>query len=530
MHLSLRSRWILTTVALLSTLIAVLSWRYVKAIEELVRNQTASQRRRAEAEGSRFSSALVRRLAAITQRALLDQDFRLSQETMTETTREEREVLAAFLTDAEGLVVAHSDTRQLGRPLADRALLALSDKLAARGELTEPDPRRPRVLIYARRFTFSGVFTGTVWVEYSLERQFAEMAAGVAELRAHAERAIWSAVGLSLFVVLLGVGLVVLQTYRVTQPLRLVGDAAARIAGGDFDHRVPVRGKHEVAQLGARFNDMAAQLGRYVDQATAQAMLDRELQLARTIQQTLLPPPTEWRNGRFVLAGVVETASQCGGDWWLVHAIDDRRTLVVVADVTGHGISAAIIMATAIGACEAMLGRGQDLDRPDEVLRLLNRSVTQARGSKMAMTCCASVIDAGQGVVRVANAGHTLPLLQRRSQGAQGAVGFPSDRRCTPIVVRGPRLGDDPQPTFLVKELPLERDDLLVWHTDGIVDRRGASQEFYGQSRFMRAIVRGEAEHASPALVRDGILADVKAFGGDEALEDDLTLVVGRLG
>jgi sigma-B regulation protein RsbU (phosphoserine phosphatase) len=405
----------------------------------------------------------------------------------------------------------------LGRTLDDPFLLRLGQQLAQLDELMLPSPDRPSVYTFAQRFGSGDRHAGTAWVVYSLA-SFEEAAAKDAmTVREQARRKIWSAGAIGLAIMALGAGVSVLQAYRITGPLRRITAAAREIAGGSLDHRLIVRGDDEVAHLGRSFNEMSERLAAYLDAMKVKVAMDRELELARQIQRRLLPEPGEWRNGGMVVAGSVVTAERCGGDWWLRRAVDPDRTLIVVADVTGHDLAAALVMATAIATCESALTSLGDRVDAEAILCALNRGVFLAGGGDMAMTCLVSLIDTRRRVAQLANAGHVFPFVVR----GQGA-----SRRCTPVVARGPQLGDQREPRFPVREIELAEEDLLVWLTDGLVECANGAEPF-GVKRFCETLRRIDAR--SPRSVLDQILEAVRDFRGHGLLEDDATLVIGRI-
>jgi sigma-B regulation protein RsbU (phosphoserine phosphatase) len=407
--------------------------------------------------------------------------------------------------------------------LEDRQSLGTLERLrkGEGPEIVEHDPVSPFDLVFAESLSFEGSPLGVVWVRYSLERFEREFRAETLAVQERAQRTIVASIGLGLAVVLIGVVVVVLQTYRITRPLQLVSQAASRIASGEFDERVPVRGHDEVAQLGTSFNEMAARLEQYLHQVTAKAALDRELEVARSIQQSLLPSGEETTEGGLSLAGVLQTADSCGGDWWLRHNLDDHRTLVVIADVTGHGLAAAMVVAAAMGAMRAVVSFGQGVSEPAYLLRALNQAVLQGSGGQKGMTCFVSVVDTARGTIRYANAGHNFPLIWRGTAG--GAA------KLIPLVVVGPSLGTEPDPQYREREMALAAEDVIVWFTDGLVECEGPNGDQFGNRRLQKVLTESAAAANGPAFVRDRILECVLDFARPRALDDDLTLVVGHL-
>src|SRR5688572_26299642 len=121
--------------------------------------------------------------------------------------------------------------------------------------------------------------------------------------------------------------------------------------------------------------------------------MEKELEVARTIQETLVPP-SDTVDRKFVkIAGYFQPASQCGGDWWTYHDLKDGKVLVVIGDVTGHGVPSAMITAAAKAACDVARAVNNEDVSSTQLLEIMNRAIFESAKRKFVMTCFASVID-----------------------------------------------------------------------------------------------------------------------------------------
>ena len=190
-----------------------------------------------------------------------------------------------------------------------------------------------------------------------------------------------------LLFVLVGAGLAVVQSLRITQPLKLLASRADQIARGDLSTRVEVNSLDEIGMLAENFNYMADRLQVLLDETAAKAVLEKELELARTIQETLVPTADLIERGPVKVAGHFQPATQCGGNWWAVHDLPDNKVLIIIGDVTGHGVPAAMITAAAKAACD--VGRALEGPRltPGRLLELMNRAIFESARRKFVMTC-----------------------------------------------------------------------------------------------------------------------------------------------
>src|SRR5205085_8451616 len=111
-------------------------------------------------------------------------------------------------------------------------------------------------------------------------------------------------------------------------------------------------------------------------------VLEKELELARTIQETLVPTADLIERGPIKVAGHFQPATQCGGDWWAVHDLPGDKVLIIIGDVTGHGVPAAMITAAAKAACD--VGRALEGPRltPGRLLELMNGAIFESARRK----------------------------------------------------------------------------------------------------------------------------------------------------
>jgi phosphoserine phosphatase RsbU/P len=303
---------------------------------------------------------------------------------------------------------------------------------------------------------------------------------------------------------------------RIVRPLRELSAQARHIAGGDFGRRVELRSRDEVGELSDSFNIMAESLGRLVDEVTRKAGLEREVELARSIQGLMTPPPDVMTLGAFKLTGRCEMASACGGDWWSYRELSDGRLLVVLGDVTGHGMPSAMIAATGRGAVEALAMVDHDGLSPRLVLEAIDSAIRDVGGRRLLMTCFALVVSPG-GQVAYANAGHTFPYVMGRAGGAPELSVLP---------VRSNPLGSS-NPLIATGEHALRPGDFMILTSDGLTDRVSESGTRFGDKRLRRTLLdQVGKDGADIASLCDRIVAEVNQFGGRQPVDDDITLVV----
>lgn len=326
---------------------------------------------------------------------------------------------------------------------------------------------------------------------------------------------------IGLLVMVLGMVITILQALAISRPLVQLAGSADRIAEGDLSARAVVRGSDEIGQLATSFNSMADQVNNLLRETAAKTALERELEVARIIQDSLLPPGGVVRRGPMTVAGYFQSASICGGDFWTYMDFEGGRTFLGVGDVTGHGVPSAMITA----ACKSGLDTLKSVTKGRELgigflMRELNKTIHEAAQRKFFMTFFGLVVDPRDRSFEFANAGHNFPIMVRRQ--ADGRL------KSRALIARGNRLGDVLESEFTPLRERFEDGDMLCLYTDGIIEARNAKGQEYGERRFRRLLER--VYELEPDAAIEAMVEDMEAFTGGVDVDDDITLVIAHFG
>ncbi len=317
---------------------------------------------------------------------------------------------------------------------------------------------------------------------------------------------------------LIGTVLAIFQGLSISKPLKQLAWRADQIARGDLDARVEITSGDEIGLLGENFNFMADQISILLQQTAEKARIEQELEVAKAIQETLVPSDAPVKKSTLTFAGFYQPAAQTGGDWWTWAELVGGKILVVIGDVTGHGVPSAMITAAAKASCDvARYVHGDDVT-VTRLLEIMNHAIFESAQRRFVMTCFASIVDTKARTITYANAGHNFPYLFRPGEG-KGEFGS--------LMIRGNRLGDDRNSKYEAKTTDLVPGDVLVWYTDGIVECENEGGEEYGEKRFRASVRKAAALDAGE--MRDAIIADAGAYFGEAQRKDDITMVVGRI-
>lgn len=268
----------------------------------------------------------------------------------------------------------------------------------------------------------------------------------------------------------------------------------------DRDLMAAVAGQAAVALENARLYSLAVEQGR----------LMHELQMAREIQQSLLPQTMPSAPG-YQMAAYWQAAREVAGDFYDVFALDSERFAVAIADVSDKGAPAAMFMAVARTMVRTLAHTG--LSALQTVART-NDLILEDAESGMFVTVYYSVFERGGHSMHV-NAGHNPIVVYRSAE------------RSAFLMPRGGRaIGWFPDNPLTMRELDLVPGDIVVFYTDGLTEAENAIGDFFGEERLMKTVV--ENAHQSAEGVLSAILSAAAAFCGAVAPFDDQTIVVVR--
>ena len=240
-------------------------------------------------------------------------------------------------------------------------------------------------------------------------------------------------------------------------------------------------------------------------EARERERIEQELLVARQIQQELLPetiPELEgWR-----IAAYYGPAREVGGDFYDFLEFPDGRLGLVVGDATGHGMPAALVMATTRGMLRAVV---QSLESPGEVLARVNEAMVADVPPSTFVTCFYGILDPKSGHLVYANAGHDLPYLWHGGAAEE-------------LRARGMPLGLMPGMGYEEKEITLKRGEGVLFYSDGLVEAHDPHYEMFGFPR-LRALL---ADHGKERSLVEFLMEELSSFTGQSwEQEDDITLM-----
>jgi sigma-B regulation protein RsbU (phosphoserine phosphatase) len=241
---------------------------------------------------------------------------------------------------------------------------------------------------------------------------------------------------------------------------------------------------------------------RFGDERAQRERMSREAEEARSIQQALLPRTSPLIPG-FRVTGLSVPAGSVGGDWYDFIPLSDGRWGLVLADVAGKGMAAALLMSATRGMLRSLAQTGSG---PAEVLTRLNNMMIEDFPSGRFVTMVYAEFDPSTRILRIANAGHLAPLLVEPS-----GHRWIDHEHGLPLGISASK--------FSESEITLGQHSRIAFYSDGITEAEADSGEEYGAERLL-------AEMRAADVTTDGLLAAVRKFTNGCGLRDDATVIL----
>lgn len=314
-------------------------------------------------------------------------------------------------------------------------------------------------------------------------------------------------------------GIVILLSNRfarkLTKPLAALEDDVTKISSGDLAHQAAVTTNDEIGDLAVAFNTMTGSLRRYIaDLTTVTAEKERigaELNVAKHIQASMLPCifPAFPERSELDIYATMTPAKEVGGDFYDFFLIDDDHLAMVMADVSGKGVPAALFMVIAKTLLKNCAQTGLS---PKAVLEKVNNQLCTGNDAEMFVTVWLGILEISSGHMTCANAGHEYPVIMR----AGGDYELIKDKHGFVLAgMEGSR--------YREYELDVRQGEKLFLYTDGVPEATNAQNELFGTERMLAALNRHKNTTCEALLT--AMKDEINAFVGSAPQFDDITML-----
>jgi sigma-B regulation protein RsbU (phosphoserine phosphatase) len=307
---------------------------------------------------------------------------------------------------------------------------------------------------------------------------------------------------------------------RITRSVHDMYQGTLALQKGDLQHRIPVRRKDQLGLLAYSFNQMSASISRLLEEVSEKKRLEQELEIAREVQATLFPKQLPHPRGMAIFGGC-EPARVVSGDYYDFIVEDEARLDIVVADISGKGISAALLMANLQAAMRNQLlsikhDSPEDIENSlAEVVTQLNQQIYLNSPAEKYATLFLSRYDAETRRLSYCNAGHLPPILLE-GQGVQM------------LEPTGMVVGLFPNASYQAKSVEMSPGSTLAIFTDGVTEAVNGTDEEFGDERLLEALRGSRAR--TPEGIYKFVIEKIRAWQGDLPQHDDITLIIAKAG
>jgi phosphoserine phosphatase RsbU/P len=289
-----------------------------------------------------------------------------------------------------------------------------------------------------------------------------------------------------------------------------------QVGQGDFSHQIPVRGKHQLSELAHSFNTMTAKIHQLIDEVKKKEKLEAEMEIGREVQWGLFPKSAPELK-TLQMAAICIPGRIVSGDYYDYLRLDDRSTAIALGDVSGKGVSAALLMASLQSALHAQLkfsgACGHSGFSTAKLMEQISQQLYENTPPEKYATFFCSVYDGETGRLRYTNAGHLNPILVR-------------DGKTVPLEGGGMVAGLVPDVSYEEEEVQLQKGDLVAIFTDGISEAMDAKQQEFGAAR-LAELLRAQNGKPLDDIIK-AVTSTVEKWIYDPEGRDDLTLLLLR--
>jgi phosphoserine phosphatase RsbU/P len=303
-------------------------------------------------------------------------------------------------------------------------------------------------------------------------------------------------------------------TRRITRAVADLYRGTQYVQARDYSHRVHIERRDQLGELADSFNKMTGSISELIEEESKRRRLENEISIAREVQNQLFPSTLPSVPGVEIEA-ICKAARSVSGDYYDFIQLSPTHIAIAIADISGKGISAALLMASLQAALRSqMLAEGTERLNTAELVARLNKHLVRNTGDDRFATFFIAVYDSATRTLRYTNAGHLPAFLICHGNAALLDKG-------------GMVLGVVDDYDYEEGSLKLEQDSLLIGYSDGLVEPENVYGEEFGIRRLQEAAVR--LQGAAPLMVAESLMAAAEEWAGTPEQADDMTVIVARL-
>jgi sigma-B regulation protein RsbU (phosphoserine phosphatase) len=306
----------------------------------------------------------------------------------------------------------------------------------------------------------------------------------------------------------------IVMTRRITKAVADLYHATQYVQSGDLSHRVRIDRRDQLGVLGESFNLMTGSISGLIEEQKKRQRLENEISIAREVQNQLFPQKLPVVPG-VEMEAICKAARSVSGDYYDFIQLSPTHLAIAVADISGKGISAALLMASLQAALRSqMLAEGSETMSTGELVSRLNKHLVRNTGDDRFATFFIAVYDSATRTLRYTNAGHLPSFLISKDAALHLDKG-------------GMVLGVMDDCCYEEGIVSVPSDALLVGYSDGLIEPENVYGEEFGIKRLQQAAVY--VQGSSPKVVAEALMNAAEEWAGTPEQADDMTVIVARL-
>jgi sigma-B regulation protein RsbU (phosphoserine phosphatase) len=302
-------------------------------------------------------------------------------------------------------------------------------------------------------------------------------------------------------------------TRTITRSVGDLYDGTLHVRRGDFSHRVRVTNRDQLGSLGDSFNEMTSSISELIEGQRERQRLENEVEIAREVQQQLFPHSIPKLPG-LELAAICRPARVVSGDYYDFIQLGPSRVGIALADISGKGIFAALLMASLQAALRSTAGLDSQAGSA-EIVSLLNKHLFKNTSDDRYATLFYAIYDSEAKTLTYTNAGHLAPI-------------FIADGSVKALDQGGTVVGLFEGAAYTECTLPVGPGTLMVAFSDGLTEPESVYGEEFGMERLNTEVMR--QRQSSAARIAENLVAAAEQWAGTPEQADDMTVVVARMG
>ncbi len=447
------------------------------------------------------ASGIAKKLANDLKDPILTDDD-LTIFSMMDSMKKEKDMLYVMILDRFKIPIAHSDTKWL-----------TDNKAPLTDEITRNSFNANKLFIQDVLYLGNNAFDVSYPVMVN-QKKLGLVRVGFSKrpIEVVIQNITFKTLTVALIAILLGIVATYLLTSYILYPIQSLMDGAERVSKGNFNHDITVKQKNEFMVLANTFNHMQKSIKQMMDEVAEKEALKRELTIASSIQQTLIPKESP-KIQNLDITGYNCPAEQVGGDYYDFFEINEHSLGTIIADVSGHGISAALIMVMLSIIFKINISK---IPSPADIVLFANNFLIHEVLEEKFVTMIYYTYDVLKRELIFCNAGH-LPIMIYHHQ---EKIIEEIESTNIPVGI----MSDTP---FVNMKATCNPQDLIITFTDGFIEAKDEQKEQFGLKRLKDLII--ENNHLTSNQLIEKIIDEVNHYCPDKTAADDKTIIIMRV-